>query len=175
MSEMGGKRTISSTGCATCIGTNQSAKSLLDVSKCILVVEDDLLNRMLLCTVLEKTGFAVQAVGDGAQVLTKANEFEPDLITMDINLPNVSGLELIRQLQADAKLGTIPILAITAYVGKGEEARIREAGATSFMAKPISIRPFLAAVDQLLLDGATQTQRGINKPTQTLTAPQEFE
>ncbi len=165
MSAMGRKRSFSLTGRATCIGTNPAAKSLLDVSKCILVVEGDLLNRMLLCTVLEKTGFAVQAVGDGAQVLKKANEFEPDLITMDINLPNVSGLELIRQLQADAKLGTIPILAITAYVGKDEEARIREAGARSFMGKPISIRPFLAAIDQLLLDDATQTQRGIYEPT----------
>ena len=120
------------------------------MSKCILVVEDDLLNRMLLCTVLEKTGFSVQAVSDGAQVLETAKELDPDLITMDINLPNILGLELIKTLRADTKLSKIPILAITAYVGKGEEARIRNAGAKHFMAKPISIKPFLTVVDQLL-------------------------
>ena len=82
---------------------------------------------------------------DGAHVFAAAKDFNPDLITMDINLPNVSGLELIELLKADPQLKNIPILAVTAYVGKGEEIRLRKAGASDYMAKPISIRPFLAS------------------------------
>jgi two-component system cell cycle response regulator DivK len=133
--------------------------SLPDVVKRILVVEDDVLNSMLLCAVLENTGYAVEAVADGAQVLQKAKKFVPDLITMDINLPNVSGLELIEKVRADSSLSQIPILAITAYVGKAEEERIRAAGAQEFMAKPISIVPFVIAVTKLLSDDTHPSQQ----------------
>jgi two-component system cell cycle response regulator DivK len=123
--------------------------------KRILVVEDDVLNSALLCTVLETTGFLVEAVRDGAKVIGRAKEFVPDLITMDINLPNISGLDLIRKLRADPSLATIPVLALTAYVGKGDEALIRRAGATEFIAKPISIKPFVTAVQDLLSEAAS--------------------
>lgn len=129
--------------------------------KRILVVEDDVLNSALLCTVLETTGFFVEAVRDGGKVIARAKEFIPDLITMDINLPNVSGLDLIRKLRADASLATIPILALTAYVGKGDEALIRRAGATEFFAKPISIRPFVAVVQELLSEAAAAPPPGV--------------
>ena len=122
----------------------------MSVSQRILIVEDDFLNRVLLCTVLENSGYLVKVVTDGAQVLKKAREFVPNLITMDINLPNISGLELIRILQAHPTLRQIPILAVTAYVGASEEDRIRRAGARDFLAKPISIRSFLATVNGLL-------------------------
>jgi two-component system, cell cycle response regulator DivK len=121
-----------------------------EMSKRALVVEDDLLNRMLYCAVLEGRDFTVEAVADGGQVMTKVKEFAPDLIIMDINLPNVSGLRLIETLQADKKFRQIPILAVTAYVGKGEENRIRKAGARDYLAKPIKIEPFMAAVNKLL-------------------------
>ena len=120
------------------------------MGKRALVVEDDLLNRMLYCAVLEGRDFTVEAVGDGGQVMAKVREFAPDLIIMDINLPNVSGVRLIESLQADSDFKEIPILAVTAYVGKGEESRIRKAGARDYMAKPIKIEPFMAAVDKLL-------------------------
>lgn len=120
------------------------------MGKRALVVEDDLLNRMLYCAVLEGRDFTVEAVGDGGQVMAKVREFAPDLIIMDINLPNVSGVRLIERLQADSNFKEIPILAVTAYVGKGEESRIRKAGARDYMAKPIKIEPFMAAVDKLL-------------------------
>jgi two-component system cell cycle response regulator DivK len=120
------------------------------VAKRILVVEDDLLNRVFLNDTLESGGFTVRIVTDGAQVLTVAGEFTPDLITMDINLPNVSGVEVIETLRADPRFSAIPIIAITAYVGKGEQDRIREAGASVYMAKPISIKPFLETVERLL-------------------------
>jgi two-component system cell cycle response regulator DivK len=124
--------------------------------KRILVVEDDVLNSVLLCTVLETAGFSVVAVRDGAKVIERANEFAPDLITMDINLPNISGLDLICKLRANPNLSRIPVLALTAYVGKGDEALIRRAGATDFFAKPISIKPFVTAVQELLSE-ATST------------------
>lgn len=81
-----------------------------------------------------------------------ARGFAPDLVIMDINLPNVSGLELIEMLRADPAFIGTPILAVTAYAGKGEEGRIRDAGASAYMAKPISIQPFLAAVNRLLVE-----------------------
>jgi two-component system cell cycle response regulator DivK len=122
----------------------------------VLVVEDDLLNRMFICAVLRDRNYVVEEVEDGAHVLAATRRFEPDLITMDINIPNISGLELIEDLKADPMLRHIPVLAVTAYVGQGEESRIREAGASDFMAKPLSIKPFLAAVDNLLEKHASQ-------------------
>lgn len=123
------------------------------MSKRALVVEDDLLNRMLYCAVLEGRDFTVYAVADGGEVMAKVREFDPDLIIMDINLPNISGLRLIEKLQADERYRDIPILAVTAYVGKGEENRIRKAGAKDYLAKPIKIEPFMAAVNKLLPGG----------------------
>ena len=116
----------------------------------ILVVEDDLLNRMFYCAVLEGNGFEVESVADGARVLRKVEEFHPDLVIMDIQLPHVSGLHLIEALQADEARRDIPILAVTAFVGKGEERRIREAGARGYLATPVSIKPFLSAIETLL-------------------------
>jgi two-component system cell cycle response regulator DivK len=69
---------------------------------------------------------------------------------MDINLPNVSGLELIEEIRADETLRKVPVLAVTAYVGKWEEARIRRAGANNFLPKPVSIKPLLKAVNELI-------------------------
>ena len=105
---------------------------------------------MFLCATLEAGGFTVHMVADGAHAISAAKEFKPDLITMDINLPNVSGIELIKKLRADERLCSIPILAITAYVGRGEESRIRTAGASDYMSKPISIKPFLESVERLV-------------------------
>lgn len=116
----------------------------------ILVVEDDLLNRMFYSAVLESGGFVAETVADGDLAIAAVKKFRPDLIVMDIQLPNVSGLDLIEILQADPKLKAIPILAVTAFVGKGEERRIREAGASGFLAKPVSIKPFLSAIEALL-------------------------
>ena len=120
------------------------------MTKKILVVEDDLLNRMFLCATLEAGGYAVRMVSDGAHVVAAAEEFAPDLVTMDINLPNVSGVQLIRTLKAKPRFRDLPILAITAYVGKGEEAHIRQAGSAGYMAKPVRIGPLLASVETLL-------------------------
>ena len=83
-------------------------------------------------------------------MLSTAARFQPDLVIMDIQLPNVSGVELIAGLKADARLAATPILAVTAYAGKGDEERIRDAGASDYRSKPGSSGPFMAAVRTLL-------------------------
>nr|WP_247710299.1 response regulator [Qipengyuania huizhouensis] len=122
------------------------------VAKRILVVEDNDLNRKLFCDVLKANGYEVVPVSDGSNVLATAKKSEPQLVIMDIQLPNVSGVDLIARLKADKSLESIPVLAVTAYAGKGDEERIRDAGAEDYLAKPVSIGPFMAAVRKLLSD-----------------------
>ena len=116
------------------------------MAKRILVVEDNDLNRKLFCDVLKSQGFTVEPVADGRDALERARSFVPNLIIMDIQLPNISGLDLIEAATADPVLRLIPVLAVTAYAGKGDEERIRDAGADNYLAKPVSIGPFMAAV-----------------------------
>ena len=120
------------------------------MAKRILVVEDNDLNRRLFCDVLRASGHSVEPVADGLEAIERARQFAPHLAIMDIQLPNVSGLDLIAQMKADASLQTIPVLAVTAYAGKGDEERIRDAGAEGYLAKPVSIGPFMRAVNALL-------------------------
>ena len=122
------------------------------MAKRVLVVEDNDLNRKLFCDVLRANGYSVEPVADGAQVLEAARSFVPNLVLMDIQLPGISGLDLIGQLQADRTLASIPVLAVTAYAGKGDEERIRDAGAAAYLSKPVSIGPFMAAIRELLPD-----------------------
>ena len=123
--------------------------------KRILVVEDNDLNRKLFCDVLVANGFSVEPVADGQNALASAAKFVPNLIIMDIQLPNVSGLDLIAEIKRDATLRNTPVLAVTAYAGKGDEERIREAGAEGYLAKPVSIVPLMTAV-RAMLDGRAQ-------------------
>ncbi len=120
------------------------------MAKRILVVEDNDLNRKLFCDVLKSQGYAVEPCADGLEALDKARSFVPNLIIMDIQLPNISGLDLIEAAKKDATLRQIPVLAVTAYAGKGDEGRIRDAGAEGYLAKPVSIGPFMAAVKGLV-------------------------
>jgi two-component system cell cycle response regulator DivK len=121
------------------------------VPKRILVVEDNDLNRKLFCDVLKANGFEVVPVADGQNVLPTAKKFKPHGVVLDIQLPNVSGLELIEAFQKDLALKAIPILAVTAYAGKGDEEKIRAAGARDYLAKPVSITPFMTAVRGLMV------------------------
>ena len=120
------------------------------VAKRILVVEDNDLNRKLFCDLLRANGFVVEPVADGREAIERARSFVPNLVIMDIQLPHVSGLELIEALKGDPELRTIPVLAVTAYAGKGDEERIRDAGAEGYLAKPVSITPFMVAVRKLV-------------------------
>lgn len=116
----------------------------------VLVVEDDLLNRMFYHEVLTARGYKVRLVEDGAAVMDEVRQFAPDLVTMDIQLPNISGLRLIRQLQRDAATRQIPVLAITAFAGKDDEERCRRAGARGYLAKPVTIPKLTEEVAALL-------------------------
>ena len=120
------------------------------MKKRILVVEDNDLNRKLFCDVLQAGGFAVEPVADGNVAIERARSFIPNLVVMDIQLQDVSGLDLIATLKQDAQLADVPVLAVTAYAGKGDEQRIREVGAEGYLAKPVSIGPFMAAVRGLV-------------------------
>ena len=119
----------------------------------IMVVEDNDLNRKLFTDVLRANGHEVEPVASGEIVLETARGFSPDLVIMDIQLGDVSGLDLIARMSADGGLEAIPVLAVTAYAGKGDEERIREAGARDYLSKPVSIGPFMAAVKRLLEPG----------------------
>ena len=120
------------------------------MAKRILVVEDNDLNRKLFCDVLKANGFDVDPLADGSVVLDTARQNSPDLIIMDIQLPEVSGVDLIEQAKKDLHLQAIPILAVTAYAARGDEERIRAAGAAGYLSKPVSIGPFMNAVKELL-------------------------
>jgi two-component system cell cycle response regulator DivK len=120
------------------------------VGQKILVVEDNELNLKLFCDLLRAHGFAAEPVRDGREAVERARAFGPDLIVMDIQMPHVSGLELIEQLKGDAELRPVPIMAVTAYAAKGDEERIREAGAEGYVSKPISLMRFIEAVRALL-------------------------
>jgi two-component system cell cycle response regulator DivK len=116
----------------------------------ILIVEDNALNIKLFCDILAAHGHEPHAVSDSRLAFDSARTFEPDLVITDIQLPHVSGLELIRMLRADEGLGTVPIMAVTAYAAAGDEERIRAAGAESYVSKPISVVKFVATVEELL-------------------------
>ena len=116
----------------------------------ILIVEDNALNIKLFCDLLAAHGHEPQAVTDSRFALDAAREFRPDLVITDIQLPHISGLELIRLLRADRELRKVPIMAVTAYAAQGDEERIRGAGAQSYVSKPISVVKFAATVDELL-------------------------
>jgi two-component system, cell cycle response regulator DivK len=116
----------------------------------ILIVEDNALNIKLFCDLLAAHGHQPEAVTDSRLALDAARDFAPDLVITDIQLPHVSGLELIRMLRADPELGEVPIMAVTAYAAQGDEERIRAAGAQSYVSKPISVMKFAATVEELL-------------------------
>ena len=119
----------------------------------ILVVEDNALNIKLFCDLLTAHGHDAEAVTDSREAHEAARAFKPDLVITDIQLPHVSGMELMQQLRADATLKDVPIMAVTAYAAPGDDERIRAAGAQAYVAKPISVMRFAETVDQLLAAG----------------------
>ena len=120
------------------------------MAKKVLVVEDNALNLKLFCDLLRAHDYEAEPVSDGREALAAAHRFMPDLVVMDIQLPHVSGLELIAAMKADPALASVPIMAVTAYAAKGDEERIRVAGADGYVSKPISVMRFVAAVEALM-------------------------
>ena len=120
------------------------------MSKKVLIVEDNELNMKLFHDLLEAHGIGTIETRDGTRVLEIARAERPDLILMDIQLPEVSGLEVIKWLKSDDELKTIPVIAITAFAMKGDEQKIREGGCEDYISKPISVTRFLEVVDTYL-------------------------
>ena len=130
------------------------------VAKRVLVVEDNELNLKLFCDLLRAHEHLAEPVRDGRLAVARARDFGPDLIITDIQLPYVTGLELIEQFKADAALHAVPIMAVTAYAGRGDEERIRAAGAEAYVSKPISVARFMDTVDGLFAERAVAQSIG---------------
>jgi len=130
----------------------------------ILIVEDNALNIKLFCDLLAAHGHEPEAVTDSRNALDAARAFDPDLVITDIQLPHVSGLDLIRLIRKDEELAKVPIMAVTAYSARGDEERIRAAGAQAYVSKPISVMKFAQTVDELLQDGAEKDAPEIDNP-----------
>ncbi len=119
----------------------------------ILVVEDNALNIKLFCDLLAAHGHEPEGVTDSRDAIGVARAFMPDLVITDIQLPHVSGLELMELIRGDTQLRHVPIMAVTAYSGVGDDERIRAAGAQAYVSKPISVLRFAEAVEELLEAG----------------------
>ncbi len=119
----------------------------------VLIVEDNELNMKLFHDLLEAHGIDTVETRDGRDVMDLAREHRPDLILMDIQLPEVSGLEVTRMLKNDDGLKSIPVIAVTAFAMKGDEQKIREGGCEDYISKPISVTGFLDVIRKYLKNG----------------------
>jgi two-component system cell cycle response regulator DivK len=120
------------------------------MSKKILIVEDNELNMKLFHDLLEVRGYTTLQTRDGREALSIAREHRPDLILMDIQLPEVSGLEVTRWIKEDDEIKSIPVIAVTAFAMKGDEEKIRNGGCEAYIAKPISVSTFLETIEKVL-------------------------
>jgi len=120
------------------------------MAKTVLIVEDNELNMKLFRDLLEAHGYATLGTRNGTQALALAREHRPDLILMDIQLPEVSGLEVTKRLKDDQGLRHIPVVAVTAFAMKGDEERILAGGCEAYLSKPISVGKFIETVRRFL-------------------------
>jgi two-component system cell cycle response regulator DivK len=120
--------------------------------KKVLIVEDNELNMKLFHDLLQANGYDTVQTRNGTEALALARQHHPDLILMDIQLPEVSGLEVTKWLKDDDELRSIPVVAVTAFAMKGDEERIRAGGCEAYIPKPISVTKFLETMRQFLGD-----------------------
>ena len=120
------------------------------MKKTALIVEDNALNLKLMRDLLEASNIATLQTKDGTRALERVREHRPDIVLMDIQLPEVSGLDITRWLKDDDKVAHIPVLAVTAFAMRADEQRVREAGCEGYLSKPIQIATFIKAVEALM-------------------------
>lgn len=120
-------------------------------AKTVLIVEDNDLNMRLFCDVLDAFGFQTVQTRYGAQAMDMARKYRPNLIIMDIQLADASGLDVTRNLKNDQELAGIPVLAVTAFAMKSDEKRILAAGAEGYLSKPISVANFISTVRRFMV------------------------
>jgi two-component system cell cycle response regulator DivK len=120
------------------------------IRKRVLIVEDNDLNMKLFNDLLVAHGYGTLQTKDGTEALALARQYRPDLILMDIQLPEVSGLQVTQWIKSDDVLRSIPVIAVTAFAMKGDEEKIRDGGCEAYIAKPISVSSFLKTVERFL-------------------------
>jgi two-component system, cell cycle response regulator DivK len=116
----------------------------------ILVIEDSPVNMALTVAILENAGHAILQADHAAQGMEIARREQPDLVLMDIQLPDIDGLQATRLLKADPKTSHLPVIALTAFAMKGDEDQTRAAGCDGYVTKPIRYKEFLAEMDAVL-------------------------
>jgi two-component system, cell cycle response regulator DivK len=122
------------------------------MAKRVMIVEDNELNMKLFKDLIEASGYETIRTRNGLEALDLARAHKPDLILMDIQLPEVSGLEVTRWIKDDEKLHRIPVIAVTAFAMKGDEERIRQGGCEAYISKPISVASFVQTIKSYLGD-----------------------
>lgn len=120
------------------------------MTKKVMIVEDNELNMKLFTDLIEASGFETIQIMNGMEAVELARTHRPDLILMDIQLPEVSGLEVTKWLKEDDELHNIPVIAVTAFAMKGDEERIRQGGCEAYISKPISVPGFLQTIKSFL-------------------------
>jgi two-component system, cell cycle response regulator DivK len=118
--------------------------------KLVMIVEDNALNMKLFRDLLEANGYRTLATSEGLEVQELVRQHNPDLIIMDIQLPEISGLEITRILKDNPSFRHIPVIAVTAFAMKGDEEKIRAGGCEAYLAKPIAVTEFMATVKRFL-------------------------
>lgn len=116
----------------------------------VLLIEDHAANRELVTELLSAVGYLVRSAGTAQDGLALAGQAPPDLVVLDIGLPGMNGIDALRALRADPRTRAVPALALTAFAMAGDEERILAAGFDAYLAKPIEVARFLAAVERLL-------------------------
>ena len=122
------------------------------MAKRVMIVEDNELNMKLFKDLIEASGYETIRTRNGLEALDLARAHKPDLILMDIQLPEVSGLEVTKWIKDDEKLHRIPVIAVTAFAMKGDEERIRQGGCEAYISKPISVAKFVETIKSYLGD-----------------------
>lgn len=122
------------------------------MSKTILIVEDNDLNMKLFNDLLEAKNYKILQTRNGMEAIEIAKANKPDLILMDIQLPEVSGLEVTKWIKEDESIAHIPVIAVTAFAMKGDEERIRQGGCEAYISKPISVTDFVKTIQHHIGD-----------------------
>jgi len=133
---------------------SETGTMLQIMPKKVLIVEDNELNMKLFADLLDAHGYETRETREGLKAISIARDFMPDLILMDIQLPEVSGLEVTKWIKDDETLAHIPVVAVTAFAMKGDEKRIRDGGCEAYIAKPITVTSFLATIRKLVEEQA---------------------
>jgi CheY-like chemotaxis protein len=122
------------------------------VNRTVLVVEDNDMNMQLVEYLLEEGGYNIVKACSGEEALsiTREASVPPDLILMDIHLPGMDGLSVVREMKSDGRTHSIPILALTAHAMRGDKDRFLEAGCDGYISKPIDVKTFLSSIEQFM-------------------------